>query len=353
MKYFSNLPQFKSIFQEFLSRDVTVSNLWIDWLQDYKILKRWTDTRAIDRRLALGKKYVFPFIGHKHPSKVTADDIVLCFKNCANQTSQTSNKLLVALGQFFKWCYSKKYLNPDKRLPTDRDLLEPYLGINLHYQQLCHYPALDWRDVPRFFAFLIDIYRVTSISSRALLFSILTVSRSQTVRFAQWNEIDFEQSEWNIPSTHMKGKQGNNRPHNVPLSKQALSILEALRKDSKIELTGTIFSRKSNYISGNAVRKLIHSIHKRALHHGYRGFTDPFQKNKVIVPHGFRAAFTTWAQETNKNMMLVEKCLAHKDPADRHNGAYRRGTLISQRKVLLQQWADFCFSEVQNKEFFN
>lgn len=353
MKSFNNFLQIKIKIQKVLFREITVSNLWIEWLQDYKILKRWTDTHAIDRRFALGKKYVFPFIGHKHPSRVTADDIVVCFKNCANQTSQTSNKLLVALGQFFKWCYSKKYLNPGKRLPTDRDLLEPYLGINLHYQQLCHYPAIDWRDVPRFFAFLIDTYRTNSISSKVLLFSILTVSRSQAVRFAQWDEIDFEQAEWNIPSTHMKGKQGNNRPHIVPLSIQALSILKTLRRDSKRELAGTIFSQKSNIISSNAVRKLIHSMHHSALRQGYRGFTDPFQKNKIVVPHGFRAAFTTWAQETNKNMMLVEKCLAHKDPADRHNGAYRRGTLISQRKVLLQQWADFCFSEVQKKRIFN
>ena len=50
-------------------------------------------------------------------------------------------------------------------------------------------------------------------------------------------------------------------------------------------------------------------------------------------------------------MMLVEKCLAHKDPDDRHNGAYRRGTLIRQRKVLLQQWADFCFSQVQSRQY--
>ena len=78
--------------------------------------------------------------------------------------------------------------------------------------------------------------------------------------------------------------------------------------------------------------------------------TDPIEKNRVIVSHGFRAAFTTWAKEREKNMMLV-KCLAHKDPYDRHNGTYRRGTLIRQRKVLLQQWADFCFSQVQTHQY--
>lgn len=352
MKSIDKFLQIKTKLQDLLLHKHTVSNLWIDWLHDYKKLKCWTDKRAVERRVALGEKYIFPFIGNKHPNKVTVDDIVLCFEFCATQTTQTQNKVLVALGQFFKWCNYKKYRDPNKRVPTDRDLLEPYLGLHLHYHQSRHYPAPDWRDVPRFIAFLVDTYGTTSTSSKLLLFLILTVSRSQTVRYAQWNEIDFELSEWNIPLEHMKGRQGNNRSHIVPLSRQALSILKELHLD-KVESQGTIFTHNSTKISGNAVRKLIHSIHERAIFLGYSGFADPFEKDRVIVPHGFRAAFTTWAQETNKNMMLVEKCLAHKDPEDRHNGAYRRGMLIVPRKVLLQQWADFCFSEVQSHLYFD
>lgn len=352
MKNINRFLQIKTKLKYLLLPKQTVSKLWIDWLHDYKKLKYWTDKRALERRMALGEKYIFPFIGNKHPNKVTVDDIVLCFEFCAKQTSQTQNKVLVVLGQFFKWCNYKNYRDPNKRLPTDRDLLEPYLGIHLHYHQLRHYPAIDWRDVPRFIAFLIDIYGTTSTSSKLLLFSILTVSRSQSVRYAQWNEIDFELSEWNIPLEHMKGRQGNNRPHIVPLSRQALSILKELHQN-KIESESIIFSHKSKKISGNAVRKLIHSIHKRAVVLGHSGFADPFERDRVIVPHGFRAAFTTWAQETNKDMMLVEKCLAHKDPEDRHNGAYRRGMLIVPRKILLQQWANFCFSKVQSHLYFD
>lgn len=352
MNVLSNILLVTAKFQKYLFRKVTVSDLWMDWLHDYQKLKKWTDSRAIERRWALGKKYVFPFIGNKRPDRVTTDDVVVCFESCAKQTTQTQNKVLIALSQFFKWCNSKNYRNSSKRLPTDRDLLEPYLGLRLHYYQQCHYPAIDWRDVPRFVAFLVDEYGITSTSSKALLFSILTVSRSQSVRLAKWNEIDFEQSEWNIPSEHMKGKQGNNKPHLVPLSRQALSMLKMHRQCQTVKSSNWVFDKNSTNISGNAVRKLIHSIHKRAILLGYSGFTDPFEKNKIIVPHGFRAAFTTWAQETNKNMMLVEKCLAHKDPEDRHNGAYRRGMLIKPRKLLLQQWADFCFSEVQSRLFY-
>ena len=71
----------------------------------------------------------------------------------------------------------------------------------------------------------------------------------------------------------MKGKQGNNLPHNVPLSKQALLILkEELNTNGKIEPTKVIFSYKRN-ISENAVWKLIRLVHRYALINGHNGFT--------------------------------------------------------------------------------
>ena len=344
---FSQLTKHRQIFN-LTSRRVTVSALWMTWLQDYRKIKHWTDKRALERRMALGEKYVFPFIGNKHPKNITTIDIVSCLEFCANQTTQTQSKLLTALHQFLSWCDSKNYRNSKERLPTDKELLEPYLGVRLHNTQRNHYPAIDWREVPRFIN-SITSSKSTSVSKKILLFSILTVSRSQSVRLAKWNEINFELSEWNIPASHMKGKQGNNRPHNVPLSKEALTLLIELNKNQKVDPDKEIFSRNSSPISGNDKKKTIRSLNKQMANLGQATFTDPFQNNRDIVPHGFRAAFTTWAQENNKNMMLVEKCLAHKDPNDRHNGAYRRGEFVEQRRVLLQEWADFCFSEIQKK----
>ncbi len=48
-----------------------------------------------------------------------------------------------------------------------------------------------------------------------------------------------------------------------------------------------------------------------------------------------------------KNMSVVERCLSHIDPNDRYHGAYRRGQMISQRKRLLQAWANYCYSAVE------
>ncbi len=323
----------------------TVSDLWIVWLRDYKNIKQWTDKRALDRRLALGKKYVFPFVGNKQPKDIKPNDIIKCLEYCSSKTTQSAPKVLTALTQFLRWCDSRNYRNPTTRLPTDRESLEPLLNIRLNSINN-HYPAIDWRDVPRFVALLVN-NPARTVSTQLLLFSILTVSRGQPVRLATWSEINFELAEWQIPASHMKGKQGNNLPHDVPLSHQALKILDTIKNKTLFDSCDLIFSRNKRSLSSTSVRKLIRTINKKVQLNGDKGFTDPYQRNRVIVPHGFRAAFATWAQENNKNMMIVERCLAHKDPADRHNGAYRRGVLIEQRRTLLQEWADYCFSELQ------
>lgn len=59
------------------------------------------------------------------------------------------------------------------------------------------------------------------MGARALEFAILTAGRSDEIRGAPWTEIDLGHAEWNIPAKRMKGK----RPHRVPLSEPALSLL--------------------------------------------------------------------------------------------------------------------------------
>jgi integrase len=58
--------------------------------------------------------------------------------------------------------------------------------------------------------------------------------------------------------------------------------------------------------------------------------------------HGFRSSFRDWASEaTDVASEVAEKCLAH-SIGNRTERAYRRGDLLDKRRVLMQQWADFC-----------
>ena len=60
----------------------------------------------------------------------------------------------------------------------------------------------------------------------ALQFTSLTACRSGEVRFADWSEINHEDGLWEIPAERMKMR----RPHLVPLSKQAVAVIERAGK---------------------------------------------------------------------------------------------------------------------------
>ena len=321
-------------------KKMSVEELWPLWIREYTELRAWTDKQAFQRRLSLGEKYVFPIVGSLRPNRITTKEIVACLKLALANTTQTHWKVLIALSQFLRWCTANQLFDSNKKLPTDLELIEPYLGMQLH-KEGGHHPAIDWRDIPQFVSLLLQ---ESTISSKALLFVILTVSRYQSVGSARWFEINLSQSEWHIPATHMKGKQGHNRPHDVPLSSQVLELLHSLSNLHQANENELIFTITGRQLSGTALRKVIKKIDKQAISQGLPGFRDSNQGNRTAVTHGFRAAFATWAQENGADMSVVEHCLAHRDFSDKHNGAYRRGRLMHQRRKLLQLWANYCFS---------
>ncbi len=329
--------------------NLSIKHLWPIWINEYTNIKHWTDKHTYQRRYSLGEKYIFPIIGLYKPNQVTIQNVISCLELAMQNTHQTHLKVLIALSQFMRWATAKKLWDSNNRLPTDIELIEPYLGVRLR-QLGGHHPSVDWRDIP-FFISLLANEKCTS--AKALLFTILTVSRLQPVSQAQWNEMNISLCEWQIPASHMKGKQGHNRPHEVPLSSQAISLLQSLPSSKYLAGNELIFTVTGKEISGTALRKLIHKLDKIAQQLGRKGFRDPLQNNRVAVTHGFRASFATWAQENGADISVVERCLSHVDPNDRYHGAYRRGQMISQRRSLLQAWADYCFSAINVTESVN
>jgi integrase len=85
-----------------------------------------------------------------------------------------------------------------------------------------HHAALPYQDAPGFMAWL---RARTSISARALEFTILCAARTGETLFATVGEIDFEAKVWTIPPNRMKSR----KEHRVPLCDRALEIAKAGR----------------------------------------------------------------------------------------------------------------------------
>ena len=182
-----------------------------------------------------------------------------------------------------------------------------------------NYAAMPFDQVP---AFMARLRERESVSARALEFLILTAARSGEVRGATWSEIDLDKKQWTIPGERMKAA----KEHTVPLSKQAVALLAALPrvKGEKHVFPGTIAGK---------------GLSDMALMQQLRGLDDNGYK-----VHGFRSSFRDWAgDQTTFDREVIEHALAHKLP-DRVEAAYRRGTALQKRALLMQAWADYCAS---------
>ena len=166
-------------------------------------------------------------------------------------------------------------------------------------------------------------YRGSFLTISALKLLPLFFCRPGELRQAEWIEFDFVENIWNVPAGRMKMKN----PHIVPLSKQAISVLNELK-----QVTG--FGKyvfPSQGISGRCMSDNTLNTALRRM-----GYTKD-----EVTSHGFRATARTILDEVLKvRVDLVEHQLAHavKDPNGR---AYNRTSFIPERRELMQQWADY------------
>lgn len=185
------------------------------------------------------------------------------------------------------------------------------LGKRRHVEK--HIPSLLYKDVPYFYTFLCGKSELTSVL--ALRFLILTVARTSEIRFATFDEI--EDGVWTIGAD--RTKTGN--VHRVPLPKEALKVVALAHQSDKQQL---IFpTERGKPLSDAAMSAFM----KR------EGYT--------ARPHGFRASFRTWVEETTDTPFEVkEAALGHKVDTG-VVGAYQRSDRLEKRSVLMERWAGF------------
>lgn len=157
---------------------------------------------------------------------------------------------------------------------------------------------------------------------------LLTWVRPGEAVRARWSDIDEENRYWNIPAEFMKMK----RPHKVPLSKEALRILENMRP----------ISGHREWVFPSIKAPLSHMHEQTAnaaiIRMGFGG---------ELVAHGMRSIARTAAEESGKfRTEVLEAALAH-SKKDEIIAAYNRAEYLAERATLMQWWGDY----VQTQKF--
>lgn len=154
-----------------------------------------------------------------------------------------------------------------------------------------------------------------SVSTRRLIeWQLLTLVRPSEASGARWAEIDLDANLWTIPAERMKAK----REHIVPLSLQALEILEVMKPISG--------HREYIFPSRNDPKQPINSqtVNAALKRIGYGG---------KLVAHGLRSIASTAMNEAGLNADIIESALAHMDKNEVRR-TYNRASYLESRKNL-------------------
>lgn len=195
----------------------------------------------------------------------------------------------------------------------------PASGVGMAFEKpkKQNMPTLRPEELPKLMRSL--IMSNLSVPTRCLIeWQLLTLVRPSEASGARWPEIDLNTKLWTIPAERMKAK----REHVVPLSPQALEILEVMMPISA--------HREHVFPSRNDPKQPMNSQTANAAlkRIGYGG---------KLVAHGLRSIASTALNEAGFNADVIEACLAHSERNEVRK-AYNRSTYLEQRTILMDWW---------------
>ena len=272
----------------------------------------WRNAKHAAQWTATLQRYAYPILGQHDVRAITTDIVLSVLSPIWTEKPETASRVrqrVEAVLDYATAIGARDEANPARwRGHLDRLLAQPS-----KVRSVAHHAALHWRQMPEL---MIELAARDGFGVKALIFTILTASRSGEVRGATWSEIDLDRRVWTVPATRMKaGKE-----HRVPLSDAAIA-----------QLGEAGASRDLLFPGGRGLRTPMSDMTLAAV-------LKRLGRQDITV-HGFRSSFRDWAGETtNFPREVIEAALAHR-LKDKAEAAYARGDLLQKRRHLMDAWA--------------
>lgn len=272
---------------------------------------RWS-LRYRDEIIDTFEKDIFPYIGLRPIAEIKPLELLETLKRMEKRGAlEKMRKVRQRCGEVFRYAIitGRAEYNPAPDLAG---------ALAVHKKQ--HLPFLTAQELPDFLQDLAG-YTGSIITKTATYLIMYTGVRTQELRFARWQDIDLDKAMWEVPAEHMKMR----RPHKVPLSRQAISLLKQLQSITghyPLVFIGRNDQRKP--ISKESINQVIELL-------GYKG---------RLTGHGFRHTMSTILHEQGYDSAWVEMQLAHVD-RNSIRGAYNHAQYLDGRREMMQWYADF------------
>lgn len=283
-----------------------------EWLK--KIIAEGAAAMTVKKaRWLLAKLY--PAIGRRPIREITAHELLLALKKIeATKRYDTANRARTAASQIFRYAIATAR--------TERDIASDLRGA-LATPKTTHRAAITTPMEAGALLRSIDGYDGHPLTGIALRLLAHVFVRPGELRWAEFSEFDLERQVWTIPGHKMKMR----RPHAVPLSRQAIAILEEIEHDSGYSsFLFPSLRALDRPMSDNTINAALRRL-------GYA--------KDQMSGHGFRAMAATLLNEMGCwNPDAIERQLAHAD-GNSIRRAYARGQYWEERVRMMQHWSDY------------
>lgn len=293
--------------------DKTFEAVAQDWLQKKVFpIRTKNHIRTITSRLS---RLILPYIGQKFISDISPTDILAIIRRIEErETYETAHRALQICSQIFRYGVAIGLV--------ERDIAADLRGALIPVKSKGYPTITDPQEIGTLMRAIKSV-NGSEIIRGALLLLAYTFVRPGELRTAEWNEIDFMTAEWRIPAEKMKMK----RMHIVPLSRQAVDVLEEIKPFTS-PTSRYIFPSIRNFnrpMSDTTINAAL-----RRLGYGKEEFTG----------HGFRSMASTILNENGWPADVIERQLAHVEK-NTVRAAYNHAEYLDQRREMMQWWADW------------
>ena len=294
----------------------------------HKSNRKWSQNTA-DRLLASMNNHIFPVIGHLSVSELKPRHFIDLLKGIEEKgLLEVASRTRQHLSNIMRYAVHQGLIDTNPAASLDGVTAPPVRH---------HYPALPLERLPELLERIDGYHQGRELTRLAVLLTLHVFIRSSELRFARWSEIDFRNRVWTIPGTReaiagvrYSGRGAKMRtPHIVPLSEQAVAILERIKEISgEYELVFPGDHNPYKPMCENTVNKALRLM-------GY-------DTKKDICGHGFRAMACSALMESGMwSQDAVERQMSHQERNNVRLAYIHKAEHLEARQAMMQWWSDY------------
>jgi len=253
-------------------------------------------------------------IGKRPIASISAQELLVMLRKMESKGKyETAKRLRSTCSQIFRYAIATARAERDVAADLRGALIAP---------RPAHRPAITSPTEASGLLRAIEAFEGHANTKAALRLLPHVFVRPGELRHAEWADFDFDKALWTIPPHKTKMR----RAHTIPLSRQALAILDTIEHDA--DYSRFLFP---------SLRSVDRPMSENTINAALRrmGFAQD-----EMTGHGFRAMAATLLNEMGLwHPDAIERQLAHCDN-NAVRRAYTRGEYWDERVRMMQHWSD-------------